>query len=159
MRTTGNKKLMRLVAVFEASKGLLVLLAGCGLLAMLHRDVQHVAEELVRFMHLNPASHYPRIFIDAAAHTTHGRLWMLAWLAFAYAMVRLVEGYGLWRERRWAEWFAAVSGGIYVPLEAFELWSHPSWLRAFTLSANLAVVAYMAWSLRRVRSPRRNSST
>ncbi|MCA1678755.1 MAG: DUF2127 domain-containing protein, partial [Actinobacteria bacterium] len=22
--------------------------------------------------------------------------------------------YGLWRGRRWAEWFAAVSGGIYI---------------------------------------------
>ena len=145
----GTKKLMRLVAAFEAGKGLLVLLAGCGLLTLLHRDVQHIAEDLVRFMHLNPASHYPRIFIDAASHTTSGRLLTLAWLAFAYAVVRLVEGYGLWHGRRWAEWFAAVSGGIYVPLEVFELWSHPSWLKAFTLSANLAVVAYMAWSLRR----------
>lgn len=140
---------MRLVAAFEAGKGLLVLLAGCGLLTLLHRDVQHIAEDLVRFMHLNPASHYPRIFIEAASHTTSGRLLTLAWLAFAYAVVRLVEGYGLWHGRRWAEWFAAVSGGIYVPLEVFELWSHPSWLKAFTLSANLAVVACMAWSLRR----------
>lgn len=154
MRTNGNKKLMRLVALFEAGKGLLVLLAGCGLLAVLHRDVQHIAEDLVRVMHLNPASHYPRIFIDAASHTTHGRLLILAWLAFAYAMVRLVEGYGLWMERRWAEWFAAVSGGIYVPLEMFELWSHPSWLKACTLGANLAVVAYMAWSLRHKGSRR-----
>ena len=151
MRTNGSKSVMRLVATFEGGKGLLVLLAGGGLLAMLHRDVQHMAEDLVRVMHLNPASHYPRIFIDAASHTTHGRLLILAWLALAYAVIRLVEGYGLWHGRRWAGWFAAVSGGIYVPLEVFELWTHPSWLKAFTLAANVAVVSFMAWSLHRSR--------
>lgn len=142
---------LRLVAAFEAGKGLLVLLAGAGLLAMLHRDVQQIAEDLVRFSHLNPASHYPRIFIDAASRTTDQRLLALAGMAFVYALVRLAEGYGLWQGRRWAEWFAAVSGGMYIPLEVFELASHPSWLKALTLAANAAVVACMAWSLWRAR--------
>lgn len=142
---------MRLVAVFEAGKGLLVLLAGAGLLTLLHRDLQKIAEDLVRLTHLNPASHYPSIFIEAASHTTDRRLLVLATLAFAYAVVRLAEGYGLWHGRRWAEWFAAISGGIYVPLEIYELAAHPSWIKAGTLSANVAVVAYMAWSLWRER--------
>lgn len=145
---------MRLVAAFEACKGLVVLLAGAGLLALLHRDVQAIAEDLVRFTHLNPASHYPRIFIDAASHTTDRRLLLLAAMALAYAVVRLVEGYGLWQGRRWAEWFAAISGGIYVPLELFELAVHPTWIRGGTLATNLAVVGYMVWALWRARSPR-----
>ena len=99
MRLEGVKGGLRLVAVFEAAKGLLVLLAGFGLLSMLHRDVQKIAEDLVRLSHLNPASHYPRIFIDAAARATDRHLVLLAGLAFGYALVRLVEGYGLWHER------------------------------------------------------------
>lgn len=158
MRLKGAKGGLRLVAAFEAGKGLLVLLAGCGLLSMLHRDVQQIAEDLVRLSHLNPASHYPRIFIDAAARTTDSRLLVLAALAFAYALVRLVEGYGLWHERRWAEWFAAISSGLYVPVEVFELAAHPSWPKALTLTANLAVVLYMTWSLWRTRRPRHSSS-
>ncbi|MCZ7627423.1 MAG: DUF2127 domain-containing protein [Candidatus Methylomirabilis sp.] len=42
-------------------------------------------------------------------------------MAAGYASVRFVEAYGLWLERRWAEWFAAVSGGIYIPFEIYEL--------------------------------------
>ena len=36
---------VRVVAMFEAAKGGLVLLAGCGLLALVHHDVQAMAEE------------------------------------------------------------------------------------------------------------------
>ena len=38
---------LRLIAVFDATKGLLVLLAGFGLLSLLHRDAEVLAEELV----------------------------------------------------------------------------------------------------------------
>jgi len=54
---------LRAVAVFELLKGLLVLLAGAGALSLIHQNVQGVAEQLVRRSHLNPAHHYPRIFI------------------------------------------------------------------------------------------------
>jgi uncharacterized membrane protein (DUF2068 family) len=93
---------IRLVALFEGAKGALILLAGFGLLALVHRDLQDVADELVRRFHLNPARHYPRIFIEAAGKTTDTRLWLLAGAALLYAVFRFVEAYGLWRERRWA---------------------------------------------------------
>ena len=61
---------LRAIAVFEAAKGALVLLAGFGVLGLLHRDLQAIAERLVRFSHLNPASKYPRIFVAAADRVT-----------------------------------------------------------------------------------------
>ena len=54
-----------IVAWFEAAKGGLVLLVGFGLLALVHQDIQAMAEQLVRRFHLNPANHYPQIFIHA----------------------------------------------------------------------------------------------
>jgi uncharacterized membrane protein (DUF2068 family) len=91
---------LRVVAVFEGVKGVLVLSVGCGAVALVHRDLQALAEEVVSHFHLNPASRYPRIFLDATEHVTDARLWTLAALAAVYATVRLIEGYGLWRERR-----------------------------------------------------------
>lgn len=138
---------MRTVAFFEAAKGALVLLAGLGLLTLINRDIQAVAEHLVRLSHLNPASHYPRIFVDAASHVTNRRLWMLAAAAALYALVRGVEAYGLWYERRWAEWFALIAGGVYLPVEIYEVAHKLTWLRVAVLVTNLAVVAYMAYAL------------
>lgn len=142
---------LRVVAVFEAAKGFVVLLAGFGLLSLIDGDAQAMAEALVRHMHLNPAGHYPTIFINVAAHASDRRLWLLAILAALYALIRWTEAYGLWRQRAWAEWFAAVSGSIYIPLEVYELLKGVSAVKVFTLVANIVVVAYMSYVLWRAR--------
>jgi hypothetical protein len=47
---------VRVVAVSEAATGTLILLAGFGLLALIDRDLQRPAENLVRRFQLDPAS-------------------------------------------------------------------------------------------------------
>jgi uncharacterized membrane protein (DUF2068 family) len=146
---------IRAIAVFEAAKGLRVLGAGLGLLSLVHRNAAALAERLVHFSHLNPASKYPHIFIDAAASVTDARLWMLAAGAGVYAIVRLAEAYGLWRGRPWAEWLALVGGALYVPVELYHLRLHFTGLKIAVLAANLGVVGYMVYALRnRARTER-----
>jgi len=144
---------VRAAAAIEAFKGALVLVAGFGSLSFIHHDAQRLAEQLVTHLHLNPASHYPRIFIDAAANFSDSRLWLLTALAGAYASVRFVEAYGLWRGRRWAEWFAAVSGAIYVPVEVYEMTKSVNGLSVGSLLVNLVVVGFMVNALRRNSPP------
>jgi uncharacterized membrane protein (DUF2068 family) len=145
---------IRAVALFEAFKGALVLAAASGLLALLHRDVHAAAAALIAHLHLNPASHYPTIFLDAAADVHDRRLWTLAAGAAAYALVRFVEAYGLFRERAWAEVLAAASGGIYVPFEIAGLVARPTWHGALLLAVNLAIVALMVAALLRRQQQR-----
>jgi uncharacterized membrane protein (DUF2068 family) len=132
------------VALFEATKGVIVLLAGFGLLSLLHHDLRALSLDLVGRLHLNPDRHYARGFINAAANTTDSRLWFAALLGFVYSAFRFVEAYGLWFCRTWAEWLALVSGGIYLPLEVYELFRRVTWMRATALVANLVVVALIA---------------
>jgi uncharacterized membrane protein (DUF2068 family) len=139
---------LRAIATFEGLKGVLVLAAGCGAAALLHRDVQALAEEVVSHFHLNPASRFPRIFVDLASRTTDARLWAFAAMAAAYAGVRLLEAYGLWNARRWAEWLGAASGGLYVPVELYEIVRRVTATRAVLLVGNLFVVVYLARTLR-----------
>jgi len=134
---------VRTVAVFEGLKGVLVLVAGFGLLSLVHRDLEEVAEHLVRIIHLNPARHYPRIFIEAANHTDDNRLKLYAAVAFLYSSLRFVEAYGLWRSRAWAEYFAIISGGAYLPLEIMELARKPTFLKAGVLIVNAIIVLYL----------------
>ena len=136
---------LRTVALFEATKGALVLVVGFGLLALLHRDVQSVAEEVVQRFHLNLAHHHPRILSDAVAHLDDAHLWWLALAALLYSAVRFVEAYGLWRMRAWAEWFAIGSGGVYLPIEVYELVDRPTAVKAVVLSVNAGIVAYLIY--------------
>jgi uncharacterized membrane protein (DUF2068 family) len=138
---------IRVVALFEAFKGVVVLLAASGLLSLLHKDVHAVATTLIEHLHLNPASRYPRIFLDATSNLHDSRLVWLAVGAGVYAFVRLVEAYGLYGEKAWAEVLAAVSGAIYVPFELAELFHRPTWHGALLLAINLLVVALMVGAL------------
>ncbi len=149
---------LRAVAVYEAAKGTLVLLAGFGLLALMHRDLQTFAEQMVAHLHLNPAKGYPRILLDAMTHVTNARLWWLAGFALLYAVIRWIEAYGLWLEKRWAEWFAVASGAIYVPAEAYEMMRGVTWTKAILLTLNVAIVAYMIFVLRRSNRARDESA-
>jgi uncharacterized membrane protein (DUF2068 family) len=146
------------VAVFEGAKGGLVLVTGLGLLAFIHRDLHNAAEEVVRHFHLNPAHHYPGIFLDAATRVNDTQLWLLALSALLYAVVRFVEAFGLWHRKLWAEWFGVLSGGIYIPVELFEVVHRLSWAKLTVLSANLAIVAYLVYSLTIQGRPPRNLS-
>jgi uncharacterized membrane protein (DUF2068 family) len=136
---------VRAIASVEALKGVLVLVAGFGLLALVHRDLQAVAEDLVRLSHLNPARHYPRVFIEAASNVNDSRLRLFAVLAFVYSCVRFIEAYGLWRIRAWAEWFAILSGAIYLPVEVYELIKHATCLKGIVLLLNTGIVAYLLY--------------
>ncbi|MBE0606898.1 MAG: DUF2127 domain-containing protein [Deltaproteobacteria bacterium] len=149
---------LRVVAVFEGAKGGLVLITGFGLLAYIHRGLHNAAEEVVRHLHLNPARHYPRIFLDAVAHVTDTQLRLLALAAFLYAVVRFIEAFGLWHRKRWAAWFGVLSGGVYVPVELFEAALHLSLAKLTVLTVNLAIVAYLVYELTtHGRSPRNPS--
>jgi uncharacterized membrane protein (DUF2068 family) len=135
---------VRAVAVVEALKGAVVLLAGFGLISLLHRDIQSVAMDLVRHLHLSPASYYPHVFLALMANVSDRQLWLFAGLAFGYSVMRFVEAYALWLQRRWGEWFAAGSGALYLPLEIYELSHGVSGIKVLTLTINLIVVGYMA---------------
>lgn len=134
---------LRTVAVFEAAKGLLVLLVEIGLLSLIHKDVAAVAERVVHRFHMNPEHRVSHVILEAAYKATDAKLWALAGGAAAYSTVRFVESYGLWHKRVWAEWFALLSGCLYLPWEVYEIIDHPSLIHFAVFGANVIIVLYM----------------
>jgi uncharacterized membrane protein (DUF2068 family) len=138
-------KALRAVASVEFLKGLVVLLAGFGVLSLVHRDAWDVAESFLEWLHISPDGHYAQVFLNLADQVTDSKVWAVAVAALAYSTLRFVEAYGLWRERAWAEWLALISGAIYLPFEIFELARKPDGVRLAIFLINLAVVLYMAF--------------
>ena len=143
---------IRVVAVIEAFKGCIVLIAGLGLLSLVHRDLHQLAAQLIAHAHLNPAAKYPSIFLEAASNLNDTRLLLLALGAVAYSALRILESYGLLLDRTWAEVLAAGSGAIYVPIELYEVVQSPSWLSFGSLLLNLLIVVIMVRALQRRRA-------
>ena len=151
MHNRSDRAGLKTIAVFEALKGSVVLLAAAGIVSIIHQNAQQVAEEIVAQFHLDPASHYPHIFLDAAASLSSTKLWMLAGGACIYSIIRLTEAYGLWHERAWAEWVGAVSGAIYLPIEIYELTRGISAVKVSLLVLNIGIVAFLSRTLYRDR--------
>jgi uncharacterized membrane protein (DUF2068 family) len=137
---------LRAVASLELTKGLVVLLLGFGAVSLVHKDAWDAAEALLRFLHVNPDHHhYAQVFLNLADNVTDKKLWALAAGAAAYSTVRFVEAYGLWLERTWAEWFALISGTLYIPFEVYEIVRRTTLVHVAVLLINLAIVLYMLY--------------
>jgi uncharacterized membrane protein (DUF2068 family) len=138
---------LRMVAVLEALKGALALVAAYIVISMIHHDVdfESAAENILFFLHLNPDRRLSQAFLNAADKMSDVNVMLIAGLAAAYALLRFLEGYGLWRQRAWAEWLAIISGCIYIPFEVYKVVRHPNEFHWALLGINIVVVLYIAW--------------
>ena len=149
---------LRAVASLELAKGLVVLLLGFGAVSLVHKDAWDVAEAVLRFLRVNPDHHRSaQVFLNLADNITDRKLWALAAGAALYSIVRFIEAYGLWGGRSWAEWFALISGALYVPFETYELVRRPTLVHLAVLVINLVIVFYMLYL--RLAAPRESGTS
>jgi uncharacterized membrane protein (DUF2068 family) len=140
-------RVLRTIATFELTKGLIVLLAAFGVFLLMQRDPWDVAEGFLRLLHISPDHHFAQVFLNWADGLTDQKLLAVALGASAYSIMRFAEAYGLWFAKTWAEWIALISGGLYVPFEVYKLWHRVSAFHVGVLLVNLAIVLYMAYVL------------
>jgi uncharacterized membrane protein (DUF2068 family) len=151
-----TRRILHVIAAFEAIKGLAALAAVVGVLDLMHRDVRHLAVELIGRFHLNPEAHYPSVLLHYADLLPGADLHSLFLLAAGYIAVRLLESYGLWNDYAWGEWLGALSGGIYIPFEFNHLLHRPSLITGLVLAGNLFLVAFLTVRLWRRHHPVNN---
>jgi uncharacterized membrane protein (DUF2068 family) len=135
---------LRAVATFEAFKGILVILLGFFILVY-HQRAEDVTENLLDHLHINPDRRLGHAVMNAAATLSDARLWTIAAAIVAYCTVRFVEAWGLWHRRVWAEWFALLSGAMYLPLELLKVAERATWERISVLVLNAIIVLYMLY--------------
>jgi uncharacterized membrane protein (DUF2068 family) len=125
---------------------------------LVHKDAWLYAESILAVFHISTDRRIAQIFLNFADNITDSKLWAAAWLAFAYSVLRFTEAYGLWRCRTWAEWVAAVSGTLLLPLEVRELFRRVTLLRCGLLIGNVAIVLYMVYVILANRRQKKTTS-
>ena len=146
---TRDSGILRLIALFKFVKAALLIAAGAGMLHLLHKDVDVELAHWIRRCGLDPGNHYIEQWLDKAGELTPHHLSVAAVASFIYAALFLVEGTGLWMQKRWGEWVTIIITSSLVPVEIYELWRHPNWAKIAVLIINVAVVFYL---VHRVRS-------
>jgi uncharacterized membrane protein (DUF2068 family) len=135
---------LRAVASFEAFKGVLVILLGL-FIVIYHQRAEDVTENLLDHLHISPDRRLGHALMHAAATVSDARLWTIAGAIVAYSTVRFIEAWGLWHRRVWAEWFALLSGTMYLPLELLKVAERATWERIAVLVINIVIILYMLY--------------
>ena len=142
-----HRKGLRMVAILEASKGVLVVLAAFGFAEVLlrHIDLEDAALNLLYFLHIDPDRRISHALMHLAGRMMDADLITVLAIACVYSSLRFIESYGLWRQRVWAEWLAIISGAVYLPFELYNLIRRPTTAHWVILLINIGVVLYIAW--------------
>ena len=99
-------------------------------------------------MHLDPGNRHVAMLLARVANLNPAQVKKLGLVGLLYAGLFLVEGTGLWLQRRWGEWATVVITGLLVPVEVYEIARHPSVVKVLVLIVNVAVVWYLVHRIR-----------
>ncbi len=122
-----------------------------GALYFAQHDVEQTVARSVARLHLHPSNAYVERATAWVVSADPRTLRAIGLGTFAYAAVFLVEGVGLLLRKRWAEYFAVIVTGSFLPLEAYELVERVRLTRVVVVAVNLAIVLYLISCLRAPR--------
>jgi uncharacterized membrane protein (DUF2068 family) len=86
--------------------------------------------------------------IDKLFSLQSSRLHLFAAVLLVYAAVEGIEAFGLWYQRRWAEYLTFIVTASLLPIEVYELAHRLSPLKVVAFVINVAVVAYLLYAKR-----------
>ena len=144
--------LLRLIAIFKFLKAALLIGLSFGVFRMMHQDIGMRVEHWVEAMHMDPGNRHVAMLLARLANLSPAQVKRLGLVGLLYGGLFLVEGTGLWLQRRWGEWATVVITGLLIPVEIYEIVRHPNVVKVLVLIVNVAVVAYLVYRIRTNRA-------
>jgi uncharacterized membrane protein (DUF2068 family) len=138
-----------LIGLFKLVKGIACLIAGFGLIRLLHRDIGDTVMHWVNVLRVDPDNRYIHQALLKVFNITPNQLKELSVGSFVYAGIFLTEAAGLLTRKHWAEYMTLLSTALFLPLEFWEMHLHFTWVKLAVTVANLAIVWYLAARLKR----------
>src|SRR2546423_4085730 len=134
MSSPGNSKVQRnksnkrphdkgllVLALFKWFKGFVLVLVGVGFVKLLHDDIEADLQALVDALRVDPDNHYLGALLAKLSLLDDKKIEALSGLTFAYSALFVVEGTGLFFEKRWAEYLTIVATVSFIPVEIYEI--------------------------------------
>lgn len=151
LRRPQRVRYLKLIAVFKILQGLLLLALGSSLVFLNSRtlwleQISNWTDEELLLHHSRAVLFLLNKLQDALAG---GQLRATAILALIYAAILFVEGFGVYFQKRWAEFLMVFATGALIPLEVRHIWHRPSIAAVAILLVNCFIVWFLYRVLRR----------
>jgi uncharacterized membrane protein (DUF2068 family) len=132
-----------LIALERTIRGVLLIAGGIYLTIHTGHDISKLAYDLVRSFDLDPDRPFFKHTLDRLSRLHGHEVAVFGAGAIAYGALELVEGVGLFKRKRWAEWLTVIATSLLVPFEVYEVVHKVSVLKAAGLAVNVVVVLYL----------------
>ena len=142
---------IKAVAIYETIKGIGALLGALALWSW-HTNLEHwlntATESWQHTFGQLLAPQIDSVVLIAQQASKNWSVFLL--LIFAYASLRFLEAYGLWRDKTWAYWFGVLGYGIFIPIELYYLIISPfDWFKLGILILNILIVMVVYRNMKR----------
>jgi uncharacterized membrane protein (DUF2068 family) len=149
-RALRDKIVLRLIAVDRAVHFVVLgVLAALAFTLASHREkLTHLIDRLNSFFYgshtnSNASPHGLPHEIERLLTLNVNTYRLIGVAAAAYALLEGAEAYGLWFQRRWAEYLTFVATTLFVPYEIYELIDKVTVFRVGAFVVNLAILLYL----------------
>jgi uncharacterized membrane protein (DUF2068 family) len=143
---------LEIIAGFKFLQAATLIAAGLGAFGLMNAGVSDAAQDWLERLALTNGQRLAgtaatRIlpYLNSATPRQFGAIGLGA---FLYAAVFLIEGVGLWRAKRWAEYLTIAVTASLLPFEIAAIVHRVTLVRVGTLTINVLVIAYLVWELR-----------
>jgi len=143
---------LEVIAGFKFLQATTLILAGLGSFGLMNPAVSDAAGDWIERL---AAGNGQRFAVEAAARilpifnaATPRHFAAFGLGALLYATVFVVEGIGLWRGKKWAEYLTIGVTASLLPVEVMALVNRITLVRIATLVINTLVIVYLLWELR-----------
>lgn len=140
-----------LIGLFKLLEAAFFTAVGLGVLHFLHRDLGDAVLRWTTRLRMDPEGRAVNFLLDHVDSITEHRLKLIGVGTFLYAVIRVTEGVGLVLEKVWAEYLTVGVTAAFLPWEMYEIVRDVDAIRVGLFVINLAVLAYLLWSLKRKR--------
>src|SRR3954452_24509569 len=143
---------LEIIACFKFLQATALILAGLGAFGLMNPAVSDAAGDWLERLAVGTGQRFAAaaaarfLPIFNAATPRHFAAFGLG--ALLYASVFLVEGVGLWRGKKWAEYLTIAVTASLLPFEIAAIVNRVTLVRVGTLAINLFVIGYLVWELR-----------
>jgi uncharacterized membrane protein (DUF2068 family) len=151
LRRAEPVRFLKLIAIFKILQGVLLVAVGFSLFFLNSRTVwleqiSDWADEELLLHHSRAVMFLLNKLQDALAQ---GQLRVTGLLAFFYAAILFTEGFGVYFQKRWAEFLMVFATGALIPLEVRHVWHRPTAPAIIILVVNCFIVWFLYRILRR----------
>ena len=145
---------LMLIGAMKLMKGFGLVALGIGVLSLQRGDAAQTLRHWIEFLRVDTHAHLIEKLLIKVAGIDHHTMRRLGVGTLAYAVVFGTEGVGLLLGKTWAEYMTTGVTISFLPIEGYEMILHPSVIKALVTAANIAIVLYLVYEIRRRRASR-----